>query len=114
MAPPLGIIWPHEPVIKAEIGTGKFMLRTTLASSHALRVCFFGFVAVTTAVTVPTNTAEARRHRYHHYVRHHHETHESYSPAFSSIIVDANSGSTLSSNNPDAIRHPASLTKIMT
>jgi len=90
------------------------MLRTTLASSHVLRVCFFGFVAVTTAVTFTTNSAEARRHRYHHYVRHHHETHESYSPAFSSIIVDANSGSTLSSNNPDAIRHPASLTKIMT
>ncbi len=44
----------------------------------------------------------------------HHETHESYSPAFSSIIVDGNSGATLSSNNPDASRHPASLTKIMT
>ena len=38
----------------------------------------------------------------------------SYSPAFSSIIVDANSGATLIANNPDAIRHPASLTKIMT
>ena len=38
----------------------------------------------------------------------------SYSPAFSSIIVDANSGATLTSNNPDAIRRPASLTKIMT
>ena len=38
----------------------------------------------------------------------------SYSPAFSSIIVDANSGATLTSNNPDAIRLPASLTKIMT
>ena len=90
------------------------MLRTTLASSRVLRVCFFGFVAVTTAVTFTTDTAEARRSRHHHYVRHHQETHESYSPAFSSIIVDANSGATLSSNNPDASRHPASLTKIMT
>ena len=44
----------------------------------------------------------------------HHEARESYSPAFSSIIVDGNSGATLSSNNPDASRHPASLTKIMT
>ncbi len=34
--------------------------------------------------------------------------------AFSSIIVDGNSGATLSANNPDASRHPASLTKIMT
>ncbi len=89
------------------------MLRTTLASSHALRACFFGFVAVTTAVAFTPDKAEARRYRHHHYV-HHHETQESYSPAFSSIIVDANSGATLSSNNPDASRHPASLTKIMT
>jgi len=47
-------------------------------------------------------------------VRRHHEARESYSPAFSSIIVDGNSGATLSANNPDASRHPASLTKIMT
>ena len=39
---------------------------------------------------------------------------ESYSPQFSSIIVDGNSGAVLSSNNPDGIRRPASLTKIMT
>jgi D-alanyl-D-alanine carboxypeptidase len=91
------------------------MLRTTLASSHVLRSGFFGFVAVTTAVIFTTDTAEARRYRHHHYVHHHHqEAHEDYSPAFSSIIVDGNSGATLSSNNPDASRHPASLTKIMT
>ena len=42
------------------------------------------------------------------------EARTSYSPAFASIIVDANSGATLQSNNPDAIRRPASLTKIMT
>src|ERR1700690_4523587 len=92
---------------------GKFMLRITLASSRVLRVCFLGFVAVTTAVTFTTDTAEARRSRHHHQVRHH-ETQESYSPAFSSIIVDGNSGATLSSNNPDASRHPAPLTKIVT
>jgi len=90
------------------------MLRTTLASSRVSRACLFGFVAVTAAVTFTTNTAEARRYRHHHHARHHQETHDSYSPAFSSIIVDANSGATLSANNPDASRHPASLTKIMT
>jgi D-alanyl-D-alanine carboxypeptidase len=92
------------------------MLRTTLASSRVLRVCTFGFIAVTTAVSFTTDSAEARRSRhYHHYARHHqHESHESYSPAFSSIVVDGNSGATLSANNPDASRHPASLTKIMT
>ena len=33
---------------------------------------------------------------------------------YSDIVVDANSGATLHQTNPDAIRHPASLTKIMT
>ena len=43
-----------------------------------------------------------------------HETSESYSPQFASIIVDGNSGAVLSATSPDGIRHPASLTKIMT
>jgi D-alanyl-D-alanine carboxypeptidase len=90
------------------------MLRTTLASSR-MRVCAFGFVTITTALAFTTDSADARHYRhYRHYVRHHSEAHESYSPQFSSIIVDGNSGATLSSNNPDGSRHPASLTKIMT
>jgi D-alanyl-D-alanine carboxypeptidase len=91
------------------------MLRTTLASSRGLRVCVFGLVTVTSAVIFTTDSADARRY-HRQYARHvrHHEARESYSPAFSSIIVDGNSGATLSSNNPDASRHPASLTKIMT
>jgi D-alanyl-D-alanine carboxypeptidase len=90
------------------------MLRTTLASSR-MRVCAFGFVTVTTALAFTTDAADARHYRhYRHYVRHHSEAHESYSPQFSSIIVDGNSGATLTSNNPDGSRHPASLTKIMT
>ena len=92
------------------------MLRTSLVASHHLRVCFFGFVAVTAAVTFTADIAEARRYRhsYHHVHHYRSESHESYSPAFSSIVVDGNSGATLSSSNPDASRHPASLTKIMT
>src|SRR5882762_9451901 len=88
------------------------MLRTTLASSRVLRVCVFGLATITSAVIFTTDTADARRSRRHH-VRHH-EARQSYSPAFSSIIVDGNSGATLSASNPDASRHPASLTKIMT
>src|SRR3954463_10768074 len=88
------------------------MLRTTLASSRALRVCALGLITFTTAtILISSESAEARRYkhrRYHHVVR------ESYSPQFSSIIVDGNSGAVLSSNNPDGIRRPASLTKIMT
>jgi D-alanyl-D-alanine carboxypeptidase len=90
------------------------MVRTDLVASRRLRVCFFGFVAVT-AATFTTDLAEARHYRHHHYVRHvRAQSDDSYSPAFSSIIVDGNSGVTLSSTNPDASRHPASLTKIMT
>src|ERR1700676_2468562 len=92
------------------------MLRTTLASSRVLRVSVFALFAITTAVIFTSDSADARRYRHRHYARqqHHHEARESYSPAFSSIIIDGNSGATLSANNPDASRHPASLTKIMT
>ena len=78
------------------------MLRTTLASSRALRVCALELVTFTTAILISSESAEARRykHRRHHVVR------ESYSPQFASIIVDANSGATLTSNNPDASATP--------
>ncbi|GAA3851939.1 D-alanyl-D-alanine carboxypeptidase [[Pseudomonas] carboxydohydrogena] len=59
-----------------------------------------------------TDHADARRrHHRHHRV---HVKHSSYNPPFASIVVDANSGGTLQSTNADALRHPASLTKIMT
>src|SRR6266481_4755749 len=92
------------------------MLRTTLASSRVLRACVLGLVTITTAVIYTSDSADARRYRHRYYARHahHQQARESYSPAFSSIIVDGNSGATLSANNPDASRHPASLTKIMT
>jgi D-alanyl-D-alanine carboxypeptidase len=88
------------------------MLRTTLASSRVLRAGVFGLLTITTAVILTTDGADARHYRHRHSAQH--EASESYSPAFSSIIVDGNSGATLSANNPDASRHPASLTKIMT
>jgi D-alanyl-D-alanine carboxypeptidase len=98
------------------------MLRTTLASSRVLRASVLGLVSLTAAAVCTTGTADARhyRHRYHayrayhHYHARHHEERESYSPQFSSIIVDGNSGATLTASSPDASRHPASLTKIMT
>jgi len=39
---------------------------------------------------------------------------EEYSPPYASIVVDGDSGAVLQAANPDARRHPASLTKIMT
>jgi len=90
------------------------MLRTTLASSRVLRVGVLGLVTFATAILITSDSAEARRYR--HAARHHTYVLDSerYSPQFSSIIVDGNSGAVLASNSPDGLRHPASLTKIMT
>ncbi|MBR0692836.1 D-alanyl-D-alanine carboxypeptidase [Bradyrhizobium lablabi] len=90
------------------------MLRTTLASSRALRVGVLGLITVTTAIVITSDSAEARRYRHRSHARQHQEARESYSPQFASIIVDGNSGAVLTSNSPDGLRHPASLTKIMT
>ena len=72
------------------------------------RSCRWGFLALATALAVLTvaGPADARRHRK--------QAEESYDPAYASIVVDANSGAVMQSSNADSIRHPASLTKIMT
>ncbi len=48
--------------------------------------------------------------------RHNHREHSgsSYQPPYAAIVVDGNSGRVLHASNPDNLRHPASLTKIMT
>ena len=91
------------------------MLRKTLASSRLVRVGVFALVTFAGAA-ITSDSAQARRYYRHHYTHHvrHHDSDDSYSPQFSSIIVDGNSGATLSATSPDGIRHPASLTKIMT
>ena len=91
------------------------MLRNNWSSSRLARVGVFGLLTVTTAVIFTTDAADARRSR-RHYAHHRvqREASESSSPKFASIIVDGNSGTVLQSNSPDGLRHPASLTKIMT
>jgi D-alanyl-D-alanine carboxypeptidase len=52
-----------------------------------------------------------------HHGRHEHESakHESsYTPPYAAIVLDAGSGKVLHSDKADELRHPASLTKIMT
>jgi D-alanyl-D-alanine carboxypeptidase len=98
---------------------GDFMLRTDWASSHRMRAGVLGLLTVAGAAIFTSDSAEARRYHGHRHVAHHHSHHDdddggSYSPQFSSIIVDANSGATLTATSPDGLRHPASLTKIMT
>ncbi|WP_024508669.1 D-alanyl-D-alanine carboxypeptidase [Bradyrhizobium sp. ARR65] len=93
------------------------MLRKNLASSRLVRVSIFGLVTLTAGAMVTTDSAQARRyHRSHHHAArsHHQDSDDDYSPKFSSIIVDGNSGAVLTANSPDGLRHPASLTKMMT
>jgi len=89
------------------------MLRKNLASSRLVRVGIVGFATITVAAIITCDNAEARRYHRRQSVRHHQQE-DSYSPQFSSIIVDGNSGAVLTSTSPDGLRHPASLTKIMT
>ena len=86
------------------------MLAVKLARSRALRLCLLGAATLSIASLAATDSADARRYRH----RHHAVAKSSYSPAFASIIVDANSGKTLQATSADSTRHPASLTKIMT
>ena len=76
---------------------------------------------------VGRGAAEAHGHRH---IRHLHTTHAHIryvadsgggapagvpsSPTFSAIVVDANSGRTIYAADPDGLRHPASITKVMT
>src|SRR5262249_10591079 len=71
----------------------------------------WGALGLTTviAVTALSNAADARRG-----LRHRSQAAETYEPAYSSIVVDANSGAVMQATNADSPRHPASLTKIMT
>ncbi len=91
------------------------MLRKNWASSRLVRVGIFGLVGLT-AGAISIDSAQARHHRSHHHVArsHHQGSDDEYSPKFSSIIVDGNSGKVLEANSPDGLRHPASLTKMMT
>src|SRR5579863_7567360 len=83
-----------------------------------LRQCVLVLAAAAAALTITTNAADARHHRHwHHLARSHSRHHDGgggYSPPTASIVVDGNTGAVLEESNPDALRHPASLTKVMT
>jgi D-alanyl-D-alanine carboxypeptidase len=68
-----------------------------------------GLVSVLAITTITSSPAEARHYRAR-VMTHGHD----YSPPSSAIVVDANSGNVLYAASPDELRHPASLTKIMT
>jgi D-alanyl-D-alanine carboxypeptidase len=89
---------------------------------RGLRSGVMVLAAVGAALTYTTQAADARHHRHRvhvHVARHvrhaHYASQEGgYSPPSASIVIDGNNGTVLEGSNPDALRHPASLTKVMT
>ena len=77
---------------------------------RSLRWGALGLAGLVLVVAVAGDADARTRHR-----RHHRPTAaQSYDPPVSTIVVDANTGTVLQATNPDAMRHPASLTKMMT
>jgi len=87
---------------------------------YGLRYSVVCVAAAAAALTFTSDRADARHHRYRVLlvrearVVHHRAAAASYSPPFASIVVDGNTADVLYASNADALRHPASLTKIMT
>ena len=84
-----------------------------VGASRRLRWGCLSLGAIVALLALTSDPADARRH--------HKRSHgrlasisSSYDPPYAAIVVDAKSGGVLHAANPDAPRHPASLTKIMT
>ncbi|MDR3450076.1 MAG: D-alanyl-D-alanine carboxypeptidase [Alphaproteobacteria bacterium] len=62
------------------------------------------------------HAAEAKKRIHHtaHHPRHHHGAGVDASAAYSDIVIDAESGRIIHDTDADSLRHPASLTKMMT
>ncbi len=94
--------------------------------SRILRLAQITAGACVALSTLATFAAPADAHPWRHYHRHAHYAarhHATYAarrqaapsdPAFAAIVVDANSGRTLYGVNENELRHPASITKVMT
>jgi len=110
------------------------MFRVSIRVSAGFRLAIVSLAAAIAVLTVTSDGAEARRKQRHASKSHVSKSHVAksrvalrvknararkaasggYNPASASIVVDGNSGKVLEATNPDGLRHPASLTKIMT
>lgn len=63
------------------------------------------------ALMMDTGAAEAKNRKKHHK---RHNAGSSYTPPYAAMVVDANTGRVLHANQEHALRHPASVTKVMT
>jgi D-alanyl-D-alanine carboxypeptidase len=82
-------------------------------ASRGLRWGCLTLAAIVALLAIASDPADARSRRKRHHVKRDHAA-ASYSPPYAAIVVDAKSGDVLHQSNPDSLRHPASLTKIMT
>jgi len=87
------------------------MFRACVEASRGLRWGVLALSAAFVVVAVTPDPADART-RYRR--ARHAEQHSAYSPPYAAIVVDANSARVLHATNPDSLRHPASITKVMT
>ena len=80
-----------------------------VVASKAKRGLHYGTLALAILVLLATaaDPADARG-------RHRRSVKLAYQPPYAAIVVDANSGQVLHESSADSLRHPASLTKIMT
>jgi len=88
------------------------MFRASNGAPCGLRWGIATLAAASVLIGLATDPADARgRHRR---AKHTTQKHSSYQPPSAAIVVDANSGRILHASNADNLRHPASITKIMT
>jgi D-alanyl-D-alanine carboxypeptidase len=85
------------------------MLRA-IRPAGGLRIGLCALSAVIALAAIGSDPADARGRRKHHRVA----AGSGYSPPYADLVLDANSGAVLHAENADSLRHPASLTKIMT
>jgi len=89
------------------------MRRVPAEARRGLRFGALALATIVALVAVATDPADARSRRKRHHGKRHHAA-QSYNPPYADIVVDAKTGAVLHQANPDSLRHPASLTKIMT
>jgi D-alanyl-D-alanine carboxypeptidase len=88
------------------------MYRVPGRALRGLRWGALGLAAVIATLAIATDPADARSRRKRAVKKYHHA--ETYNPRYAAIVLDANTGRTLHETSADSLRHPASLTKIMT
>lgn len=76
-----------------------------VTGAKALRAVVLGLGVVAATMVATMDTAEAARRK---------KRGGGYAPPYASMVVDVKSGRTLHAVNEDALRHPASITKVMT